>query len=98
MMEKEIIIIARIEAKKDQIELVESELLNLIEPVRKEEGCIQYDLHQDNERPEVFLFYERWESRELLEGHRNSKHLKDYLAATEGAVEVFTINEMTRLA
>ena len=97
-MEKQIIIIARIEAKKDKIGLVESELLKLIKPVRNEKGCIQYDLHQDNERPEVFLFYERWESREFLEGHRTSKHLKDYLAATEGAVDEFIINEMTRIA
>ena len=97
-MRDEIVIIARIEAKKDRLELVKSELLKLVEPVRNEEGCLQYDLHQDNERPEAFLFFERWESRELLEGHRNSKHLKDYLASTEGAVEVFTINEMTRIA
>jgi hypothetical protein len=26
-----------------------------------------------------------------------SQHLKDYLAATEGAVEEFTVNEMTKV-
>jgi hypothetical protein len=26
----------------------------------------------------------------------NNQHLKDYMAATEGAVEKFTLNEMTK--
>jgi hypothetical protein len=28
----------------------------------------------------------------------NAQHLQDYIAATEGAVEVFTLSEMTLLA
>ncbi|MEM9449380.1 MAG: antibiotic biosynthesis monooxygenase, partial [Cyanobacteria bacterium P01_E01_bin.6] len=24
-------------------------------------GCIQYDLHEDNENPAHFVFYENWE-------------------------------------
>ena len=76
------------------MELVRSELLKLVEPTRKEPGCIQYDLHQDNENPEVFVFYENWESRELWQAHMNSVHLKAYANATEGAVENFTLNEM----
>ena len=27
----------------------------------------------------------------------NNQHLKDYMTATEGAVEEFTVNEMTRI-
>ncbi len=27
----------------------------------------------------------------------SAQHLKDYLAATDGAVEVFTVNEMTHI-
>ena len=41
-------IVADIVAKQDKIELVKSELLKLIEPTLAEEGCINYDLHQDN--------------------------------------------------
>ena len=43
------------------------------------------------------MFYENWESRELWQTHMNAQHLKDYMAATEGAVEEFTLNEMTHL-
>ena len=93
-MPNKLTIVARIEAKKDKIELVKSELLKLIAPTRNEEGCLQYDLHQDNDRPEVFLFYENWTSRELWQNHMNSDHLKAYAKATEGAVADFVLNEM----
>ena len=34
----------------------------------------------------------------LWQAHMGNQHLKDYLAATEGAVEEFTVNEMTKIA
>ena len=91
-------IVARIEAKTDKVELVKTALLKLIEPTRSEEGCMQYNLHQDNENPEVFVFYENWESRALWQTHMNNDHLKTYMEETEGAVENFTINEMSKIA
>lgn len=55
-------IVANIFAKQDSIELVKSELMKLIDTTRAEEGCIDYDLHQNNENPAHFLFYENWQS------------------------------------
>lgn len=91
-------IVANIVAKADKVDLVKSELEKLIATTRTEQGCVQYDLHQDNEKPAHFLFFENWESRELWQAHMNNQHLKDYLEATEGAVENFTVNEMTHIA
>jgi len=88
-------IVANIKANPEKIELVKAELLKLIEITRAEAGCINYDLHQDNENPAHFMFYENWETRELWQTHMNNQHLADYMAATEGAVEDFTLNEMT---
>ncbi len=90
-------IVANIKAKADKIDLVKAELLKLIDITRAEEGCLQYDLHQDNENPAHFLFYENWDSRELWQAHMSAQPLLDYMTATQGAVEVFTLNEMTRL-
>ena len=90
-------IVASIKAKSDQVDLVKAELKKLIAVTLAEDGCINYDLHQDNENPAYFLFYENWESRELWQKHMNSQHLKDYVVATEGAVEEFTVNEMTNI-
>jgi len=91
-------IVANIKAKADKIDLVKAELLKLIDITRAEKGCINYDLHQDNENSGHFLFYENWESRELWQAHMENQHLQDYMAATEGAVEAFTVNEMTHIA
>ncbi len=44
------------------------------------------------------MFYENWESRELWQVHMENKHLAEYMAATEGAVEDFILNEMTVIA
>lgn len=91
-------IIGNILAKPNQIALVKAELEKLIPITRAEVGCIQYDLHQDNENPAYFMFYENWESRELWQTHMKAPHLAAYLEATEGAVEKFWIHEMTRIA
>ena len=91
-------IVANIIAKADKVELVKTELLKLIDITREEQGCINYDLHQDNENKNHFMFYENWESRELWQTHMGNKHLADYIEATENAVEEFILNEMTKIA
>lgn len=90
-------IVAHIHANPERVDLVKTELERLIPITRAEEGCIQYDLHQDNENPARFLFYENWESRELWQTHMNALHLADYMKATEGAIAEFTLQEMSRI-
>lgn len=96
-MSDKLTVIAKIEAKKDSIELVKNELQKLISITRAEKGCIQYDLHQDNSDPSVFIFFENWESRDLLQAHLQNDHLKRYMEATDGHVEKFTISEMSQI-
>jgi quinol monooxygenase YgiN len=91
-------IIANITAKANMIALVKSELMKLIETTRAEEGCIQYDLHQDNKNPAHFMFYENWDSHELWQKHMESQHLKDYMEATKGVIEAFIVSEMSHIA
>ncbi len=90
-------IVAQITVKADKIEFVKAELEKLIDVTRLEDGCLQYDLHQDNENPALFLFFENWESRDLWQVHMGTQHLKDYMEATEGSVEEFILNEMTHI-
>jgi len=90
-------IVANITANEDKINLVKAEFKKLIDITRAEEDYLQYDLHQDNENPAHFMFYENWESRELKQTHMNAQHLQDYMTATKGTAEVFTLNEMTKL-
>lgn len=91
-------IVANIKTKADKIDLVKAELEKLIDITRSEEGSINYDLHQDNDNPAHFMFYETWESRELWQTHMGKQHLQDYMTATDAAVEDFTVTEMTQIA
>lgn len=91
-------IVASIQASPDQVDLVKAELEKLVPVTRTEKGCITYDLHQDNENPADFVFYENWESRALWQAHMKAPHLTAYLQAVDGAVEDFTVNELTQIA
>ena len=96
-MSKTLTIVARIEAYPDQVELLKTELQKLVEPTLREPGCIQYDLHQDNLDPAIFLFYENWENRELWQAHMNNAHIAEFALATDGAIAEFNLFEMTRV-
>ncbi|GAA0726803.1 putative quinol monooxygenase [Aquimarina litoralis] len=98
MTTQKLTIVAKILAKEEKRDLVKTELLKLIDITQAEKGCINYDLHQDNENENLFLFYENWENRELWQQHMNNSHLTAYMEATNGAVEEFTLHEMTHIA
>lgn len=94
-MTQKLTIIARIEAKENNIDIVKKEALKLIEPTRKEEGCIQYDLHQDNENPTVFMFFEIWKNQELWQKHIENTPLQNFTKVTDGLLSDLTINQMS---
>lgn len=89
--------IVKFEVKADKIEFVKSELLKLLEPTRKEIGCVQYDLHQDIEDPSVFMFYEIWETKEAWKAHDSKQHVLDLIKAIEGSVDKITHNKLKLL-
>lgn len=91
-------ILAQITAEAGKEALVRRELEKLVDITRAEAGCIQYDLHVDNETPDFFVFYENWESRKLWQIHMQAPHLAAYSAATHGAVASFVLHEMTKIA
>ncbi|MDH3669260.1 MAG: antibiotic biosynthesis monooxygenase [Paracoccaceae bacterium] len=91
-------ILAQITAMPGKEDLVRRELEKLVPVTRAEAGCLNYDLHVDNENPGFFAFYENWESRELWQQHRNAPHLAAYMAATDGAAANFVLNEMCVIA
>ncbi len=91
-------IVAQITATPGHEDRLRGSLEKLVAPTRAEAGCIQYDLHVDNENPGLFLFFEIWETRALWQAHMQADHLKAHAAATQGAVAEFALNEMTQIA
>lgn len=91
-------IVANIRTKPEHAEQVRAELEKLIPITRAEGGCLQYDLHRDNEDPAHFMFYETWASREQWQTHMNAPHLAAYMKATDGMVTEFLLHEMSTIA
>ena len=49
-------VVAELVAKPGKEEELRRELLALVEPTRREEGCVQYDLHVSTEERGRFVF------------------------------------------
>ncbi|HEY6008776.1 MAG TPA: putative quinol monooxygenase [Geobacteraceae bacterium] len=90
-------VVAKVVAKGNCIEDVKAELLKLVPPTRREEGCLEYRLHQDTEDPGVFIFYENWESPASLERHMNTLHFRDFVAAVDGMLAEMAVHKMTAI-
>lgn len=50
---------------------------NLVEATLKEEGCIDYGLHQELENSGILTFLEEWEDENSLGKHLNSNHFRE---------------------
>jgi len=79
-MSKKIRVVARLMAFPNKIEEAKALLLGLVEPTRKEAGCLQYDLLQNQADPTDFTFVEEWESDESLDAHLASEHIQSAIA------------------
>jgi quinol monooxygenase YgiN len=91
-------VVAKLVVKEEALATVKAELLQLIVPTRQENGCLEYRLHQDNNEPRVFIFYENWENMDCLERHIASPHYKNYIAAVDGLIDEKTVHKMTCIA
>lgn len=69
---------ATIIAKADKAEETFEGLKGLLAPSRAESTCIQYDLHRNPEDPTQFFFFEEWTSKEALDVHLQTPHLKAF--------------------
>jgi len=71
-------LVAHLTARPDRIEDAKAFLLAQIEPTRAEAGCIQYHLHQSNDDPAEFTFYETFADRAAWDLHMETPHLRKF--------------------
>jgi len=90
-------VVAKVTAKTDAIEIVKAELIKMLVPTRQEEGCLEYRLHQDNDNPTFFVFYENWKDISCLERHMNSPHFQAYVAAADDLIADKTVYKMAEI-
>lgn len=76
-------VVATIKAKPGMESSLRAALLNLVAPSRKDDGCINYDLHQDPADPAKFMFHENWTSKAALDAHLAQPHLQTLLVRAD---------------
>jgi len=72
-------LIARVQVKPGQGQLVADALRELTGPSRAEAGCIRYEPCQAKEDPTVLLVLEEWASQEALDAHMATPHFKAFV-------------------
>jgi quinol monooxygenase YgiN len=55
----------------------------LIAPTASKAGCLRYDLYRSVANPNVWIFFEEWESEAALKAHVASAHLKSFLETAD---------------
>jgi len=80
MAEDTLRVVARVKARPNKVHELLSLLSSLVEPTRKEPGCIHYELLQNNEDSTDFTLIEEWQSNMALQSHFATKHFKEALA------------------
>jgi quinol monooxygenase YgiN len=78
MKAKEVSVTGMMKAKEGMEDRPKEELMSLVASTRKEAGCIIYDLHQALDDNSLFLFYENWASKDDLDKHLETPHLKAF--------------------
>ena len=81
-----IYVIATITAHPGKGDIIAGAAAACIEATLKEAGCLYYDLYRKTGHPDQFVFVEGWESRDHLQAHFGTAHIKTFGAAIADAV------------
>ena len=74
-------VMARIVARPDAAEAVKRVLSDLVEPSRREPGCLGYALYQRGDAPHEFETVEQWRSQADVDAHMATPHVQAAVAA-----------------
>ncbi|MGB4590169.1 MAG: putative quinol monooxygenase [Clostridiaceae bacterium] len=69
-------IIAKKLIKEGELEKAIKLYEELVSLSRLEEGCVFYDLFQDDENSRILAVFEEWENKGALQRHQESSHFK----------------------
>ena len=72
-------VVARMKARAGKGSELRDLLQGLVEPTRKEPGCITYELLENNDDPGEFTFVEEWTDGKALDAHFATEHIKHAL-------------------
>lgn len=67
-------VVAKNKVMNDKIEIVINLYEELVTATRKEDGCIKYELYQDETDSTVLTMIEEWEDKAALDKHMKTEH------------------------
>ena len=95
---KKIVLIATVVLKDGKNEGVLEALTTLHQATHQnDKGCLQYDVHQDKEKKNTYVFIEMWESEALLAEHMDKAHFHAYKAFMSDKVESMTLQKLEKI-
>jgi len=95
------IVVAKLKAKSGEESKMAEALRAMVAKVEKEEGTLAYTLHQAQNDPTQFLFYEKYAGAQALKAHSATPYFKELFGILkpllDGAPEIEMYNEIARL-
>lgn len=76
--EQEVILIAQIRAKQNKYIELKKELTILVKQTQAESGCQQFELHQAEREPHLFILWECFINQSAFELHMQQAYTKTY--------------------
>ncbi|MFM2482343.1 putative quinol monooxygenase [Celerinatantimonas sp. YJH-8] len=91
-------VVAIAQAKPGSEQQVKQILLGIVSKVRKEPGCLGYQLHQNREDAQQFVFVEAWQDASALSVHGQTRYFQQMLEDVEPYLaQPLTVHQLERI-
>lgn len=74
-------------AKEEAVDELGERLLALVEPTRREPGCIRYEIYQSEDDPQNWFIHEDWRTPADFDAHMNAPYIADFMPLVPGLCE-----------
>jgi len=95
------VVVAKLKAHSGEESKMAEALQAMVSKVEKEEGTLAYTLHQAQNDPTQFLFYEKYADAQALKAHSSTPYFKELFGILkplmDGAPEIEMYTEIARL-
>ncbi|MDQ0636496.1 quinol monooxygenase YgiN [Pedobacter sp. W3I1] len=88
---------AIVKSKKETKTALRVVLLDMVVNSRKEEACIQYDLHESTGE-DTFVFWEEWKDQASLDLHNKQPYILAFVAQVDKLTDDIVMYKTEKLA
>ena len=94
----QVVVVAKVKIKEEFYLDVYEELLKVYKYTHaNDEGCIQYDLHSDEDDKYSFVFVETWENQEALDAHMQTEHFLKFVRKAAEKLELLEVKRLVKI-